>query len=63
MNMQYLDRADIQASDDEKIYIPKKTTQRVRMWREIEEVKARQKLVKELREIDPSFSLVLADFF
>jgi hypothetical protein len=34
-----------------------KRVSKPRKWREIEEIKARLLLAKELREIDPSFSL------
>lgn len=39
----------------------KKKGQKARMWREIEELKARQQLSKELHEIDQSFAFSLTD--
>ncbi|MFT6985766.1 MAG: ribonucleotide reductase beta subunit family protein with ferritin-like domain [Psychromonas sp.] len=56
ISMQYNHDTDLQIITDE-ILSPKKNAPKVRMWREIEEVKARQKLAKELYDIDPSFSL------
>jgi len=56
--MHYKNDTEMQVMTDEML-APKKNTQKARMWREIEEVKARQQLLKELHDIDPSFSLVL----
>ncbi|WP_019613149.1 DUF3545 family protein [Psychromonas ossibalaenae] len=47
---------DIQFITDEALFfIPKKRTAKTRKWREIEAVKARQKLSRELRDIDQDF--------
>lgn len=40
---------------------PKKRIRRARKWREIEEVKGRQHLRRELKEIDQSFEFSIAD--
>ncbi|WP_037027413.1 DUF3545 family protein [Psychromonas aquimarina] len=55
--MQYKNTdTDIQFITDEALFfIPKKRTAKARKWREIEAVKARQKLSRELRDIDQEF--------
>ena len=48
--------ADSQLISDQAIfYTVKKKTAKARKWREIEELKSRQKLSRELREIDQDF--------
>ena len=59
--MQYKNDAEMQAIADEMSF-PKKNTQKTRKWREIEALKARQQLSKELYDIDASFSLALNQF-
>lgn len=41
--------------DDLFFYTPKKKSKSARKWREIEDIKARQQLSRELREIDQNF--------
>lgn len=41
--------------DDSLFFSPKKKSARTHKWREIEGIKARQRLTRELREIDQSF--------
>lgn len=48
-------------NDDSLFFTPKKKLTRSRKWREIEEVKAQQRLRRELKEIDPSFDFTMAD--
>lgn len=47
--------------EDSLFFSPKRKSPRTRKWREIEEVKAQQRLSRELREIDPSFAFSLSD--
>ncbi len=47
--------------DDSLFFTPKKKAARTRKWREIEDIKARQRLTRELREIDQSFVYTLSD--
>jgi hypothetical protein len=55
---------DIQVPFDEtQLLIPVRKSAKARKWREIEALKARRELAKELREIDPTFELLLTDFF
>ena len=62
IDMQYNHNTEIQLTDEEILFSPaKKRTQKARMWREIEELEARQKLSKELRDIDQSFAVSLND--
>ena len=42
--------------------VPVKKPVKARKWREIEAIKARQKLAKELQDIDQSYELSVADF-
>lgn len=53
--------SETQMTDDLLFFTPKKRVTRARKWREIEELKAQQRLVKELKEIDPSFEYSLLD--
>jgi len=53
---------ETQMMDDDLLYFtPKKKSTRTRKWREIEDIKARQRLSRELREIDQSFVYSLSD--
>lgn len=47
--------------DDSLFFTPKKKSTRTRKWREIEEIKAQQRLNRELQEIDQSFVFSLSD--
>ncbi len=47
--------------DDSLFFAPKKKSTRTRKWREIEDIKARQRLSRELRDIDQSFVFSLSD--
>jgi len=49
-------------SDEELLMFPTtKKTSRARKWREIEEIKARQHLMRELKNIDQSFDFSLSE--
>ncbi|WP_435237870.1 DUF3545 family protein [Psychromonas sp. PT13] len=50
-------------SDDLSYTQPTKKASKVRKWREIEALKARNQLSKELQDIDQSFKLSVTDFF
>ena len=50
-------------SDDLPFAPPPKKIPKSRKWREIEALKARNKLSKELQDIDQSFELSVTDFF
>ena len=53
---------EAQMSDDDSLFFtPKKKSTRSRKWREIEEIKAQQRLNRELQEIDQSFVFSLSD--
>ncbi len=53
---------DTQISDDDALFFtPKKKVARTRKWREIEALKARQRLNRELREIDHNFEFSQTD--
>ncbi len=53
---------ETQIIDENSLFFnAKKKSTRTRKWREIEEVKARQRLSRELREIDQSFVFSLSD--
>ena len=54
--MQEIQFNDLDISNDKPHLTPEKRQSKPRKWREIEEVKAKLSLAKELREIDPSFS-------
>ena len=57
-----MQQVDIQTIDEEPLFFtPKKRSTRTRKWREIEAIKAQQRLTKELQEIDQSFAFSLAD--
>ena len=46
---------------DAVFFTPKKKAPKVRKWREIEAIKAQQQLLRELQEIDPSFTFSAAE--
>ncbi len=48
-------------TDDSLFFSPKKKPIRAQKWREIEDIKAQQRLTRELREIDQSFVFSLSD--
>jgi len=51
--MQYDNQLNDQLLEHEKLFTPPKhKTNKARKWREIEEVKARQRLTRELHEMD-----------
>ncbi|PKF62002.1 DUF3545 domain-containing protein [Psychromonas sp. psych-6C06] len=53
---------ETQMSDEDALFFtPKKKTSRTRKWREIEEIKERQRLSRELREIDQTFDFSLSE--
>jgi len=55
---------DIDLVVDQSLFsAPIKKPVKARKWREIEAIKARQKLAKELQDIDQSDELSVADFF
>ena len=55
---------DIELVDEQSLFIvPVKKPLKARKWREIEKIKARQKLAKELQDIDQSYGLSVSDFF
>lgn len=57
-----MNNIDTQIIDEELLFFtPKKKSTRARKWREIEELKARQRLSRELQEIDQSFVFSLTD--
>lgn len=49
------------SDEDALLFTPKRKSTRARKWREIEDIKARQRLSRELREIDQSFEYSLSD--
>ena len=59
--MQYQNRETQMIDDDSLFFAPKKKSNRTRKWREIVEIKGRQRLSRELREIDQSFFFTLSD--
>jgi len=49
-------------SDEEQLLFPTmKKSKRARKWREIEELKARQHLMRELKNIDQNFDFLLSE--
>ena len=48
-------------NEDSLLFAPNKKSTRARKWREIEDVKERQSLSRELREIDQSFEYSFSD--
>jgi hypothetical protein len=53
---------ETQMIDDDSLFSPpKKKTAQTRKWREIEGIKAQQRLTRELQEIDQSFVFSLSD--
>ncbi len=48
-------------TDEALFFVPKKRTAKARRWREIEAVKARQKLSRELHDIDQDFDYCRSD--
>ncbi|MCP4321848.1 MAG: DUF3545 family protein [Psychromonas sp.] len=57
-----IQHSETQMFDDDLLFFaPKKKSTRTRKWREIEDIKARQRLSRELREIDQSFVFSLSD--
>jgi hypothetical protein len=53
---------ETQMTDEDSLFFtPKKKSSRARKWREIEDIKARQRLSRELREIDQSFEYSYSD--
>lgn len=59
--MPYNNSEEFEVNDKMLFSACKKKGQKARMWREIEEVKARQKLSKELQDIDQNFAFSLTD--
>ena len=59
--MLYNNREELEFENKELFSPARKKGKKARMWREIEEVKARQQLSKELHEIDQSFAFSLTD--
>lgn len=57
--MQYNNHSETQLIENKALIRNIKKTQKVRKWREIEELKSRRKLLKELQDIDPSFNFSL----
>lgn len=53
---------ETQMTDEDSLFFtPKRKSTRTRKWREIEDIKARQRLSRELREIDQSFEYSLSE--
>ncbi|WP_022940877.1 DUF3545 family protein [Psychromonas hadalis] len=48
-------------NEESLFFISNKKPTRTRKWREIEEIKAKQRLSRELREIDQSFVFSMTD--
>jgi hypothetical protein len=59
--MQQTQFNDTDINIDNLFAVPLKRTPKPRKWREIEHLKAKLSLAKELREIDPSFSFSVTD--
>ncbi len=59
--MQIQDKEMLMMDDDSQFFTAKKKSTRTRKWREIEDIKAQQRLSRELREIDQSFVYSLSD--
>mgnify|MGYP001288046895 CR=1 FL=1 len=57
--MQYNIDTETQLIENKPLVSSSKKTQKVRRWREIEELKSRRDLLKELQDIDPSFNFSL----
>jgi len=59
MHTQHIEK---QMSDEEQLLFPTaKKSKRTRKWREIEEIKARQHLKRELKNIDQNFDFLLSE--
>ena len=58
--MQY-NNTETQLIDNKPLISSIKKTPKARKWREIEELKSRRKLLKELQDIDPTFNISLDD--
>ena len=53
---------ETQVIDEDSLFLSvKKKTLHARKWREIEDIKAQQRLTRELREIDQSFVFLFSD--
>lgn len=59
--MQYNNDIEMQVLENSLLFSSPQKNKKKRKWREIEELQARQKLSRELREIDHSFSFSLND--
>jgi hypothetical protein len=54
--------SDVQLTNEVSLFFtPKRKSTRPRKWREIEDIKAQQRLNRELKEIDQSFEYSLSD--
>ena len=59
--MQYNNDIETQLIENKPLISNIKKTQKVRKWQEIEELKSRRKLLKELQDIDSSFNFSIND--
>ena len=59
--MQHYNKPETQIIADKSLISNIKKTQKTRKWREIEELKSRRELLKELQDIDPSFNFSITD--
>ena len=59
--MQYNNTETKIFTDDTLFFAPPKKIPKARKWQEMETLKAQQKLLKELREIDQSFDYSLSE--
>jgi len=54
--------SDVQMTNEDSLFFtPKRKSTRPRKWREIEDIKAQQRLSRELKEIDQSFEFSLSE--
>ena len=59
--MQYNNNTETEIIDNKSLFSNIKKNKKVRKWREIAALKSRRKLLKELQEIDPTFSFSAND--
>ncbi len=59
--MQYGKSHDIQLTEHELLLSSSKKTPKASKWREIEALQSQRKLLKELQDIDPTYSFSIDD--
>jgi|GEM_PF-2681529 len=59
--MLYNNNTETEITDNKSLFSNIKKNQKVRKWQEIAALKSRRKLLKELQEIDPTFSFSAND--